>query len=141
MEQKAFKSGFVSIVGKPNVGKSSHMNKLVGENVSIITSKAQTTRHRILGIATGLMSGNEDTSVDGAQGILAGIGAWTEHQFVNAMLKGTTPNGSHYFPAFPFTSYRMMPVADVRDLFAFDYADFTLEGYDPHPGIKAPIAI
>ena len=49
----------------------------------------------------------------------AGIGAWTELQFVNAMLKGTTPNGSHYFPAFPFTSYRTMPVADVRDLFAF----------------------
>lgn len=53
MEQKAFKSGFVSIVGKPNVGKSSLMNKLVGENVSIITSKAQTTRHRIMGILNG----------------------------------------------------------------------------------------
>lgn len=44
------KAGFVSIVGKPNVGKSSLMNKLVGENLSIITSKAQTTRHRIMGI-------------------------------------------------------------------------------------------
>lgn len=53
MEQKAFKSGFVSIVGRPNVGKSSLMNKLVGENVSIITSKAQTTRHRIMGILNG----------------------------------------------------------------------------------------
>jgi GTP-binding protein Era len=53
MEQKDFKSGFVSIVGKPNVGKSSLMNKLVGENVSIITSKAQTTRHRIMGILNG----------------------------------------------------------------------------------------
>lgn len=53
MEQKAFKSGFVSIVGKPNVGKSSLMNKLVGENLSIITSKAQTTRHRIMGILNG----------------------------------------------------------------------------------------
>ena len=52
MEQNAFKSGFVSIVGKPNVGKSSLMNKLVGENVSIITSKAQTTRHRIKGVIT-----------------------------------------------------------------------------------------
>lgn len=49
----------------------------------------------------------------------AGIGAWTEHQFVNAMLKGTTPNGSHYFPAFPYTSYRLMSLGDVRDLFAF----------------------
>jgi GTP-binding protein Era len=47
------KSGFVSIVGKPNVGKSSLMNRLVGENLSIITSKAQTTRHRIMGILNG----------------------------------------------------------------------------------------
>src|SRR3954467_11120600 len=46
-------SGFVSIVGKPNVGKSTLMNKLVGENLSIITSKAQTTRHRIVGILNG----------------------------------------------------------------------------------------
>lgn len=53
MEAKEFKAGFVSIVGKPNVGKSSLMNKLVGENVSIITSKAQTTRHRIMGILNG----------------------------------------------------------------------------------------
>lgn len=44
------KSGFVNIVGNPNVGKSTLMNQLVGEKVSIITSKAQTTRHRILGI-------------------------------------------------------------------------------------------
>lgn len=47
------KSGFVSIVGKPNVGKSSLMNRLVGENLSIITAKAQTTRHRIMGILNG----------------------------------------------------------------------------------------
>lgn len=53
MEQKAFKSGFVSIVGKPNVGKSTLMNQLVGENLSIITPKAQTTRHRIMGIING----------------------------------------------------------------------------------------
>jgi GTP-binding protein Era len=53
MEQKEFKSGFVSIVGKPNVGKSSLMNKLMGENLSIITAKAQTTRHRIMGILNG----------------------------------------------------------------------------------------
>jgi len=44
------KSGFVNIVGNPNVGKSTLMNVLVGEQISIITSKAQTTRHRILGI-------------------------------------------------------------------------------------------
>ena len=47
---KDHKAGFVSIVGKPNVGKSTLMNVLVGEKLSIITSKAQTTRHRIMGI-------------------------------------------------------------------------------------------
>lgn len=47
---EGYKSGFVSIVGNPNVGKSTLMNYLVGERISIITSKAQTTRHRILGI-------------------------------------------------------------------------------------------
>lgn len=47
------KSGFVNIIGNPNVGKSTLMNALVGERLSIITSKAQTTRHRILGIVSG----------------------------------------------------------------------------------------
>lgn len=49
----AHKSGFVSIIGSPNVGKSTLMNQLVGERLSIITSKAQTTRHRIKGIVSG----------------------------------------------------------------------------------------
>jgi GTPase len=53
MDQSSFKSGFVSIVGKPNVGKSSLMNQLMHENLSIITPKAQTTRHRIMGILNG----------------------------------------------------------------------------------------
>jgi GTP-binding protein Era len=44
------KAGFVSIIGKPNAGKSTLMNALVGEKMSIITPKAQTTRHRIIGI-------------------------------------------------------------------------------------------
>jgi len=50
MEHKA---GFVNIIGNPNVGKSTLMNTLVGEKLSIITSKAQTTRHRIMGIVSG----------------------------------------------------------------------------------------
>ena len=50
MTEAIHRSGFVNIVGNPNVGKSTLMNRLVGERISIITSKAQTTRHRIMGI-------------------------------------------------------------------------------------------
>ncbi len=50
MQPKGHRSGFVNIVGNPNVGKSTLMNRLVGERLSIITAKAQTTRHRIIGI-------------------------------------------------------------------------------------------
>ena len=46
----AHKAGFVNIIGKPNAGKSTLTNALVGEKISIITAKAQTTRHRIMGI-------------------------------------------------------------------------------------------
>ena len=53
MEKNTHKSGYVSIIGNPNVGKSTLMNALIGKNLSIITAKAQTTRHRILGIVNG----------------------------------------------------------------------------------------
>ena len=53
MAAAAHKSGFVNIIGNPNVGKSTLMNALVGERLSIVTSKAQTTRHRIMGIVNG----------------------------------------------------------------------------------------
>jgi len=53
MTKTLHKAGFVNILGKPNVGKSTLMNALVGEKLSIITSKAQTTRHRIMGIVNG----------------------------------------------------------------------------------------
>jgi mono/diheme cytochrome c family protein len=48
-----------------------------------------------------------------------GIGAWSEGDFVTAVLKGTSPEGEHYFPAFPYSSYAHMKIDDVRDLFAF----------------------
>ena len=48
-----YKSGFINIIGLPNAGKSSLINRLLGENFSIVTSKAQTTRHRAFGIING----------------------------------------------------------------------------------------
>lgn len=48
-----------------------------------------------------------------------GIGRWSEAQFVNAVLNGVSPDGAHYFPAFPYTSYHRAKVDDVRDLFAY----------------------
>ena len=55
------KAGFVNIIGNPNVGKSTLMNALVGERLSIITSKAQTTRKRVMGIVNG------ERSLDGGE--------------------------------------------------------------------------
>jgi len=57
-----------------------------------------------------------------------GIGAWSEADFVTAMLKGTAPDGSHYYPVFPYGSYQHMKLDDVRDLFAY------LKGLPPIQG-------
>jgi mono/diheme cytochrome c family protein len=48
-----------------------------------------------------------------------GIGRWSEADFVTAVLKGTSPSGAHYFPAFPYASYQRAKVEDIRDLFAY----------------------
>lgn len=48
-----------------------------------------------------------------------GIGRWSEAEFVTAMLDGTSPDGRHYYPAFPYTSYQRMTAGDLRDLFAY----------------------
>ncbi len=48
-----------------------------------------------------------------------GLGSWTAEQFVDAMTRGVSPDRRHYFPAFPYTSYRTMPVGDVLDLWAY----------------------
>jgi len=48
-----------------------------------------------------------------------GIGRWSEADFVTAVLKGTSPQGAHYFPAFPYTSYGHAKIEDIRDLFAY----------------------
>jgi mono/diheme cytochrome c family protein len=54
-----------------------------------------------------------------SQNPVDGIGRWSESDFVTAMLKGTSPSGQHYFPAFPYSSYTKMKLEDVRDLFAY----------------------
>lgn len=54
-----------------------------------------------------------------SQNPVDGIGRWSEADFVTAMLKGTSPSGTHYFPAFPYGSYAKMKLEDVRDLFAY----------------------
>ena len=59
------KAGFVNIIGNPNVGKSTLMNALVGERLSIITSKAQTTRKRVMGIVNGRISESHQACLDG----------------------------------------------------------------------------
>jgi mono/diheme cytochrome c family protein len=48
-----------------------------------------------------------------------GIGRWTEANFLTALIKGTSPSGTHYFPAFPYTSYQHAKIEDLRDLFAY----------------------
>jgi len=48
-----------------------------------------------------------------------GIGAWTEAQFITALTRGTSPDGRHYYPAFPYASYQRIAIDDARDLFAF----------------------
>jgi mono/diheme cytochrome c family protein len=57
-----------------------------------------------------------------------GIGSWSEGDFVTAMMKGTSPDGRHYYPAFPYASYQKMRIGDVRDLFAFLKALPPVEG-------------
>lgn len=52
MISSSYRSGFVSIIGSPNAGKSTLMNRIVGQKVSIVSPKAQTTRNRIMGVAT-----------------------------------------------------------------------------------------
>jgi mono/diheme cytochrome c family protein len=70
-----------------------------------------------------------------------GIGAFTELEFINALLKGVSPDGQHYFPAFPYTSYQRMILGDVRDLFGYLKTLTPVEGRAPAHELSFPFNI
>jgi mono/diheme cytochrome c family protein len=70
-----------------------------------------------------------------------GIGAFTELEFINALLKGVSPDGQHYFPAFPYTSYQRMTLSDVRDLFVYLKTLPPVEGRAPAHELSFPFNI
>ena len=70
-----------------------------------------------------------------------GIGAWSEANFVTAMTKGTSPDGRHYFPSFPYASYQRMTLADLRDMFAFIKTLPPVEGRVRDHGVRFPFNI
>ena len=76
------KSGFVNIIGNPNVGKSTLMNALVGERLSIITSKAQTTRKRVMGIVNGRISESHQACLNGQAPEAEGVANGEDFQII-----------------------------------------------------------
>ena len=70
-----------------------------------------------------------------------GIGRWSEADFVTAVLKGTSPSGTHYFPAFPYASYQHAKVEDVRDLFAYLKTLAPVSGKPPGHDVPFPFNI
>ena len=70
-----------------------------------------------------------------------GIGAWSEHDFIRAMREGISPDGRHYYPAFPYTSYRHMNPDDLADLFAYLKTLPGVEGRAPQHDLPFPFNI
>ncbi|HLL28317.1 MAG TPA: cytochrome c [Xanthobacteraceae bacterium] len=70
-----------------------------------------------------------------------GIGAFTELEFINAILKGVSPEGHHYYPAFPYTSYQRLVLGDVRDLFGYLKTLAPVEGRAPAHALNFPFNI
>lgn len=70
-----------------------------------------------------------------------GIGAWSEEDFANAMLKGVSPSGEHFYPAFPYASYARMKPADIADLYAFMKTLPAVAGKAPDHRLSFPFTI
>lgn len=70
-----------------------------------------------------------------------GIGRWSEADFVTAMLKGTSPDGAHYYPAFPYGSYHLAKLEDIRDLFAYLKTLAPVSGQTPPHDLPFPFNI
>ncbi len=70
-----------------------------------------------------------------------GIGGWSMPEFVNAMQRGVAPDGRHYYPAFPYTSYTRMPITDVMDLKAFLDTLEPVAGMVPEPSLAFPLSV
>jgi GTP-binding protein Era len=95
----SFKSGFVNIIGRPNAGKSTLMNALVGERMSIITHKPQTTRHRIIGILTGA---DFQVVFSDTPGYVKNPN-YKMHEAMNRMVEGTTEDADLMLFVFDLT--------------------------------------
>lgn len=112
------RSGFVSIIGKPNVGKSTLMNVLVGESLSIVTSKAQTTRHRIMGILNGVSDGTPFQLVySDTPGILKS--SYKLHDSMMAFVKGSLEDADAILfvtePGEKAASHEALPLLERTD--------------------------
>lgn len=70
-----------------------------------------------------------------------GIGRWSETDFITALTRGTSPSGTHYYPVFPYPSYRNMQLADVRDLFAYLKTLAPVAGRSPPHDVPFPFGI
>jgi mono/diheme cytochrome c family protein len=70
-----------------------------------------------------------------------GLGSWSEADFVTAMWKGTSPDGEHYYPVFPYTSYQRMKLEDVRDLFAYLRTLPAVSGRAAEHDLAAPVRV
>jgi len=110
------KAGFVNIIGYPNVGKSTLMNSMVGEKLSIITSKAQTTRHRIMGIVNGE---NFQIVYSDTPGIVKNP-SYKMHQYMNQYINSALKDADILLlmtePDFPFADQEIIDKFNKSDV-------------------------